>query len=344
MQREDKLLGCLAGAAIGDSMGGPAEERSTEMILEDFGGYVTDFRDAPLDTWAYGAKAGMVTDDFSLAYFTLEAAVEAGGQVTRAVAEQALLKWAQYPAYFDYNVGPTTKAAVRALRGEPAPPRDIPVQVVCENGRASNGAAMKIGPVALLSGGDVDRAIADAVEACLPTHPYDIPLAGACAVAAAVAKAMQPGAALDDLRDAGLYGAREGMRLGALRGRRLAGPSVERRIALAWEIGRRHAGDWRAGMAEIRDLIGNGLATVEAVPAAFGLLAAAQGRVMETVYGGVNIGGDTDTIATIAGAMAGAFAGAGEIPPAHIDLIERQNQFDLRGLAQKVARCLAGER
>ena len=60
MQREDKLLGCLAGAAIGDSMGGPTEERSTEMILEDFGGYVTDFRDAPLDTWAYGAKAGMV--------------------------------------------------------------------------------------------------------------------------------------------------------------------------------------------------------------------------------------------------------------------------------------------
>ncbi|WP_059004419.1 ADP-ribosylglycohydrolase family protein [Bittarella massiliensis (ex Durand et al. 2017)] len=113
---------------------------------------------------------------------------------------------------------------------------------------------------------------------------------------------------------------------------------------MAWEIGRRHAGDWRAGMAEIRDLIGNGLATVEAVPAAFGLLAAAQGRVMETVYGGVNIGGDTDTIATIAGAMAGAFAGAGEIPPAHIDLIERQNQFDLWGLAQKVARCLAGER
>ena len=170
MQREDKLLGCLAGAAIGDSMGGPTEERSTEMILEDFGGYVTDFRDAPLDTWAYGARAGMVTDDFSLAYFTLEAAVEAGGQVTRAVAEQALLKWAQYPAYFDYNVGPTTKAAVRALRGEPVPPRDIPVQVVCENGRASNGAAMKIGPVALLSGGDVDRAIADAVEACLPTR------------------------------------------------------------------------------------------------------------------------------------------------------------------------------
>ncbi|MCQ4950694.1 ADP-ribosylglycohydrolase family protein, partial [Bittarella massiliensis (ex Durand et al. 2017)] len=61
-------------------------------------------------------------------------------------------------------------------------------------------------------------------------------------------------------------------------------------------------------------------------------------------FGGVNIGGDTDTIATIAGAMAGAFAGAGEIPPAHIDLIERQNQVDLRGLAQKVARCLAGER
>ena len=342
MKLEERLLGCLAGAAIGDSMGGPTEERTTAMILADFGGYVTDFRDAPLDTWAYGAPAGMVTDDFSLAYFTLEEAVAVGGRVTRAAAEAALRRWAQYPQYFDYNVGPTTKAAVKALQGEPPPARDIPVAVVCENGRASNGAAMKIGPVALLSGGDINRAIADAVEACLPTHPYDIPLAGACAVAAAVAKALQPGAALTDLRDAGLYGAREGMRLGAQRGSQLAGPSVERRIALAWELGARHAGDWQAGMAEIRDVIGNGLATVEAVPAAFGLLAAAQGRVLEAVYGGVNIGGDTDTIATMAGAMAGAFAGAGEIPPAYIDLIEEKNHFDLRGLARAVARCIAG--
>ena len=71
MTRYDKILGNLIGGAMGDSMGAPTEERSTAMILRDFGGYVTEFLDSPLDTWAHGAAAGMVTDDFSLAYFCL---------------------------------------------------------------------------------------------------------------------------------------------------------------------------------------------------------------------------------------------------------------------------------
>ena len=66
----DKILGGLLGAAAGDAMGAATETRTRKQIEEKFGGYVTDFIEPPLDTFARGNKAGQVTDDFSVAYVT----------------------------------------------------------------------------------------------------------------------------------------------------------------------------------------------------------------------------------------------------------------------------------
>jgi hypothetical protein len=52
----------------------------------------------------------------------------------------------------------------------------------------------------------------------------------------------------------------------------------------------------------------------EAVGLAFGVLAAAKGEFESAVLGAVNVGRDTDTIAAIAGAVAGAKAGLKKIP------------------------------
>ncbi|SCJ73123.1 ADP-ribosyl-[dinitrogen reductase] hydrolase [Anaerotruncus sp. 2789STDY5834896] len=340
MTRYDKILGNLIGGAMGDSMGAPTEERSTAMILRDFGGYVTEFLDSPLDTWAHGAAAGMVTDDFSLAYFTAQAIAENGGHATTEAAQKALLKWCEYPEYFDYNVGPTTRAAIEAMKGKKVEKKPGAITPAADNGKATNGAAMKIGPMGLFSGGDIDRAIDDAITVCLPTHRSDISLSGACAVAAAVAKGLDPAAGIYEMVEAGMYGARRGMELGGKVGDQAAGPSVEKRIWLAASIGMKAGGDWEKGMCEVRDIIGNGLMTVEAVPAAFGLFVSAGGDVMKTVYGGANIGGDTDTIACIAGCIAGTYAGTAGVPERYLDLIEEKNKFDLRGLARQIEELL----
>jgi broad specificity polyphosphatase/5'/3'-nucleotidase SurE len=52
----------------------------------------------------------------------------------------------------------------------------------------------------------------------------------------------------------------------------------------------------------------------EATALAFGVFAIAQGEYSESVLGGVNIGRDADTIAAMAGAMAGALKGIQAIP------------------------------
>ncbi len=195
---------------------------------------------------------------------------------------------------------------------------------------------MKIGPVGLASKGDVDKAIRDSITINMPTHDNNISLSGGAAVAAAVAKALHENVTVDDLVEAGLYGARIGYETGNNIGKILAGPSVEKRIYLAAEIGSKSNGDVYKAMYEIADIIGSGLACAEAVPAAFGLMVAANGDAIKSILGGVNIGDDTDTVATIVGAMVGTLNGYKSYPQRWIDLIEKENKFNLEQLAKDI--------
>lgn len=330
MNRYDRILGGLLGAAIGDAMGAATETRPTEYIIEKFGGLVKDFIAPPEDVFAHGFPVGAVTDDFSLAYCTGEAIIAAGGKVTEQVGIDALINWSKTP--YICMAGPTTIATIDRLQGKEVATK-YPFLAV-DNSKGSNGSAMKIGPVALISGGDVDKAIADSLTICKITHGNSLALAGGCATAAAVAKAMQEGSTIYDLVEAGLKGAKEGEEAGIKMGKMLAGASVYKRINLAVEIALRK-NDLYETMYELEDIIGGGLAANEAVPCAFGLMVASKGDPYEAIYGGVNIGNDTDTVATIAGSMIGTLAGGSAFKKEHLDLINSANSYDLEAMAKK---------
>ena len=90
-------------------------------------------------------------------------------------------------------------------------------------------------------------------------------------------------------------------------------------------------------MTEIRDIVGAGLNCHEAMPCVFAILAATRGDAMSGIKMGVNIGDDTDTIATMVGAIAGALYGVSNIPERYIEVIEKANRdIDLRGLAREI--------
>ena len=332
MNVKDKLLGSILGAAVGDAMGAVTETRSIERIREDFGGYVDDLLLPPDDCFAHGYPVGAVTDDFSLAYFTGEALVESGGNVTNEVAKKALLTWASYPEFFRF-AGPTTEAAIKKLKGEEVyNPRGY---VAANNTGATNGSGMKIFCVGLINPGNVDKAIDDTVTICLPTHPNNASIAGAAAISAAVAKAMTEDATLEDVIEAGIYGAHRGFEIGSKVAARLAVPNIEKRIRLAVEIGSRGMG-WEEEMTELRDIVGAGLMATEAIPCVFGILAATKGDAMSGIKMGVNIGDDTDTVATMVGAIAGALYGCSNIPMRFLETIDQANKFDLKALAGKI--------
>lgn len=325
MDHYQRVLGSFYGAALGDAMGAATETMTPQMIRERFGQYLNDLVAPGPGTFAEGCPVGFVTDDFSLAYFTARALLDCRGTVTPAVAEAALIEWAEHPEYFRF-AGPSTRRALQRIMGEEtvAPP----FVLACDNSGASNGSAMKIFPAGLIHPGDPDSAVKTAVTLCAPTHYNTSSLSAAGAIAAAVSVAVT-GASLRDVLDAGFYGARLGSRYGAP----VAVASVERRMELAVSIAERGL-SWEETMLELAAVIGSGLSANEAVPCVFGILAATGGDVMSSIKMGVNIGNDTDTIATMAGAIAGAMCGADAIPMQWANLICQVNQMDLPVLAR----------
>ena len=330
MEKTNKILGGLLGAAVGDAMGSATETRSTRQIIEKFGGLVDKFITPPDDVFARGFKAGSVSDDFSLAYCTCEAILNNNGVVDDEVARNALINWSKTPYYV--LAGPTTVAAVDKMLGKEV--EDKSSFLSYDPAKGSDGGAMKISPVGLCSGGNVNKAIEDAIIICKPTHFNTTALSGACAVAAAVAEAMNDGASVDSVINAGLLGAAAGYDRALKHGKELANPSVYKRILLAVEIAKKCNGDMSKAMEELEDIIGSGLSASETVPCAFGLLAASGGDTKKAIVAGVNIGTDTDTVATIVGAMAGTLEAY--YNEEYLNTINEVNNYDLRSLAKKI--------
>jgi ADP-ribosylglycohydrolase len=55
----------------------------------------------------------------------------------------------------------------------------------------------------------------------------------------------------------------------------------------------------------------------------------------------VNVSNDTDTVATIVGAITGTMAGVAGVPADWRELVETVNKLDLRGLAGRLAAAAA---
>lgn len=324
-----KILGSLIGSAAGDAMGAATKARTTEQILERFGHRVTDFETPPMDTFAAGSAAGQVTDDFSSAYFVIWSIVRNEGRVDEELVKAALVEWSEHEMFFDRFAGPTTRMAIELFKTGREPSfRGINLS----SRQATNGAAMRIAPVGLLFPGSLDLAVGNALRVARLTHDNVLALSGACAVAAAVNRALSPDADLYSVLEAGLYGAVEGERLGMECSRDVAGPRVVSKLELALDIGLSPLPpELRA--IEVRDRIGTGLHIAEAVPAAFGILASRRGDAMETLIDCVNIGYDTDTLATIAGGIAGALSGSEAFPEHFLPTLESVNGFEIERLA-----------
>jgi ADP-ribosylglycohydrolase len=157
------------------------------------------------------------------------------------------------------------------------------------------------------------------------THDTGLALAGAAAVAAAVSAGVS-GAGIDEATALAVAAAR----IGAGRGHWVAGADVAARVEWAVDL---IAGRDRDAAAElIYTLVGTSLATQESVPAAFAVLAAVPDDPWQACLLAASLGGDCDTIAAMAGAVAGACHGLDAFPPEAIAVIDAHG-LDLPSLA-----------
>lgn len=342
---KSKVLGSLVGAAAGDSIGAATELRTIEQIKTDFNGWVTTFIAPPQDTFGRCNEAGMVTDDFTQGRYILEAALDQNGEISDEVMRNAFKRWMDYPFYPNFT-GPTTRAAMQrifddtrpSLQGDAEPGEPAQDVVLINNGNASatNGAAMKAWSASMLSLGTPEDLIATTYEIAHFTHDNVISVSGACAVSTAVNTALSDGSTLEDVLEAAVKGADQGYDHAEQQGAMMmAGPSVARRIELAIQIGQKHA-SWETAVTELADIIGTGLHASEAVPAVFGILACCGDDPEQAILAGVNIGNDTDTVATMVGSIVGALHGIEALPGNYLPVLNEANKFELEDLATRI--------
>ena len=97
-----KIHGALLAAAAGDSMGTVTEGFAPEFLRSRYGGYVRDLLQPTDDGLTVNARAGMVSDDFSVAYYTAQVLLEHQSRITTALAVEGLKRWWQHPEYTCY--------------------------------------------------------------------------------------------------------------------------------------------------------------------------------------------------------------------------------------------------
>lgn len=324
--RADRALAAFYGLALGDALGMPTQSLSREQIQQRFG-KVTSLLDAgPDQPIAPNMLAGSITDDTEQAVLVAELLIESGGRINPADLAQRLIDWeAVMQAKGSQDLlGPSTKRAIEMILAGHSPE---------EAGRfgTTNGAAMRITPVGIASDiADPQRFIESVVQACQVTHNTTLGISSAAAVAGAVSAGIN-GASLTDALAAGVKAAQ----LGEAHGHWVAGGRIAARIQWAQTL----CADCDNAQlpALVYEVIGTSVASQESVVAAFSLAhQVASGRLsaIDALCMAASLGGDTDTIAAVLGALLGACWGMSAWPVEMIQLIKAVNHLDLEPLVE----------
>ncbi len=269
-------------------------------------------------------EAGQVTDDTDQAVILGDMLAAGSGRIDPAAFAQALLAWeARMAAAGSADLlGPSTRRALSLAAAGTS------TELTGRTG-ATNGAAMRVAPVGIAFPPEPLSRLVDAVfQTGHLTHNTTVAMAGASAVAAAVSAGVA-GANVADALCLSVAAAR----LGAQRGFYFAGADVAARIE--WAIGLVAGQDEAAALDLIYRLVGTGVATNEAVPAALALCSVAPDDPWRVCCLAASLGGDCDTVGAIAGAIMGACHGAQRFPPAAILTLRRANPLlQLEALAE----------
>ena len=329
----DRAMGAMLGVAIGDAMGMPTQTLTRDQILHTYG-HVTGFRDAvPEQPVSAGLAAGTITDDTEQSLLLARLLIDGHGRIDEERWAKALLDWEQTTRARGLNdlLGPSTKRAIDALLRGVAP---------SETGRlgTTNGAAMRIAPVAIAVPPEPLARLVDAVEqACRITHNTSEAIASAAAVAATISAGID-GASLADAIVLGLAAAQ----LGETRGTPAAAGSMAMRITDALALAEDAKDPESAQSLAAR--IGTSVAAIESIPMAFAILKLSGGNAWTAAVLSANIGDDTDTIGAIACGMAGACSGAMSLPGEAVATVTRVNALDLAPLVQSLLQLRAESR
>ena len=328
--RFSRAYGALAGLALGDALGMPAQAMSPEQIHAVYG-TITGLVDGDASQpYAPGMPAGSVTDDTEQALLVASLLVRGRGSSSGRVAldagefAHALLAWEDSMierGSLDL-LGPSTKAALERVRAGEDP-------LTVGGAGTTNGAAMRVTPIGIAMSTADPEAFADAVwSSCQVTHATRQGFQSAALVAAAVSMGIDAArSTTPDLRSL-LWKAVTYVDSLPERGAWTPDPDVVAATRRAMQL---VANPASSSLECLVEQVGTSVASAQAIPMAFALLA--RDPSPQALLDAANIGGDTDTIGAIAGAILGAALGFEVFVGRGLAQVELASHLDLPSVA-----------
>lgn len=328
--RLSRAYGALAGLALGDALGMPTQAMSPEQIRAVYG-RITGLVDGDASQpYAPGMPAGSVTDDTEQALLVASLLIRGRGSSSGRVAlnavefAHALLAWEDSMierGSLDL-LGPSTKAALERVRAG-----EDPLTVGGEG--TTNGAAMRVTPIGIAVSTEDPEAFAEAVwSSCRVTHATRQGFQSAALVAAAVSFGIDWDTPSPSDMTALLWKALTYVDSLPERGAWTPDPDVVAATRRAMQL---VANPASSSLECLIEQVGTSVASAHAIPMAFALLA--RDPSPRALLDAANIGGDTDTIGAIAGAILGAALGEQVLPADSLSMIEEVSHLNLPSVA-----------
>lgn len=323
--RKQRILGMLQGVALGDAMGMPTEVMSQKTIKKNHPNGVNElFPSEKGGPFQRDLPAGSITDDTVNTLLLCKMLIDSKGKIEVRKFIDSLIEWTQDSEMSQYVAGPSTMRALNSIqKGTPLTKAGIM--------GTTNGAAMKISPVGIVYDYHKPNNLVEAVtKICLPTHNTKVAIAGACIVAAIDSYVVRGGADFEKIWQLADDFAHKGLNYGfdypsadliykIQQAKRIVDNTTQKDIFLK----------------RLYSEIGSGMQTIETIPCVLAIIQFTQGDAWKTAKIAATIGGDTDTIGSIATGICGGMY-PDSIPRNLINKIEKVNQLDLSRISERL--------
>ena len=299
---KSKFLGALVGTGVGDALGAPFE-----------GWYW--FMPEEIETVAERREVLIYTDDTHMMIGVAESLIRAGGFNGEDMA-QTFIKNYELEPFRGYGPGPPR--ILRLIRDGAA--WNEVAQGLYGGGSYGNGSAMRIAPIGVLYHDNLAMIKEVAYKSSQITHAHVLGKEGAALQAYAIALATN----LDPLG------------------------AFDRGDFLAKLINYVQEGVYREKLNQIEAILnrpdktkviielGNGIEAFNSVPTAIYSFLSQPHSFAQAVLHAISLGGDTDTIGAMTGAISGAYLGIESIPDSWEGKLE--NRLYIEELASKLAK------
>ena len=319
-----KIKSILEALAVGDALGMPTEFMTQKDIDQIFP-VIENLLDPSKSYTHFELPFASVTDDTEQNFYLARAYVDEG-VITVENSADALSRWiVECDAVAKKYIGPSSMKALNAIQNGVSP-------MEAGRGGTTNGGIMRTPALVLCAGNGDEQHLLHCIRmGCIPTHHTSQAISAAAAYGFALRAALE-GKEIPEILEAAERGAKlgyESMDYVA------AAPDCIARLKKIMEDLKEDSSDER-----IRHLLyyvyGCGLESIDAFTVTMTVFLAKGKDVFGALKLCASLGGDTDTVGALVGALCAAYAGGHNIPAELLETVVEKNHLDIEEVAQKI--------